>query len=52
MFQDLGFEPQALLPDFVRDGAGEFHDLMVLTLHARTSSGTSATCWVSKRMAS
>ena len=34
MFQDLGFEPQALLPDFVRDGAGEFHDLMVLTLHA------------------
>jgi ribosomal protein S18 acetylase RimI-like enzyme len=34
MFQDLGFEPQALLPDFVRDGSGGFHDLMVLTLHA------------------
>ena len=34
MFQDLGFEPQALLPDFVRDGVGEYHDLMVLTLHA------------------
>jgi len=31
MFQDLGFEPAALLPDFVRDSAGEFHDLMLLT---------------------
>ena len=34
MFQDLGFEPQALLPDFVREGSGQFHDLMLLTLHA------------------
>jgi L-amino acid N-acyltransferase YncA len=34
MFQDLGFEPAALLPDFVRDGTGEFHDLMLLTLRA------------------
>jgi|SRR5947199_4387070 len=31
MFQDMGFEPTALLPDFVRDGAGDFHDLMLLT---------------------
>lgn len=31
MFQDLGFDPEALLPDFVRDGAGEYHDLMLLT---------------------
>jgi L-amino acid N-acyltransferase YncA len=31
MFQDLGFEPEALLRDFVRDGGGEFHDLMLLT---------------------
>jgi L-amino acid N-acyltransferase YncA len=31
MFQDLGFEPEALLPDFVRDGEGNFHDLMLLT---------------------
>ena len=31
MFQDLGFEPAALLPDFVRDSAGEFHDLLLLT---------------------
>ena len=34
MFQDLGFEPEALLTDFVRDGAGEFHDLMLLTHRA------------------
>ena len=31
MFQDMAFEPAALLPDFVRDGAGDFHDLMLLT---------------------
>ncbi len=31
MFQDMGFEPEALLADFVRDGAGDFHDLMLLT---------------------
>ncbi len=31
MFQDLGFDPEALLPDFVRDSSGEFHDLMLLT---------------------
>ncbi|KQT93511.1 hypothetical protein ASG49_00370 [Marmoricola sp. Leaf446] len=34
MFQDLGFEPEALLVDFVRDGAGDFHDLMMLTYRA------------------
>ena len=34
MFQDLGFEPEALLLDFVRDGAGEYHDLMLLTHRA------------------
>ena len=31
MFEDLGFEPEALLGDFVRDSSGEFHDLMLLT---------------------
>jgi GNAT superfamily N-acetyltransferase len=31
MFNDLGFEPEALVRDFVRDGAGEHHDLMLLT---------------------
>jgi L-amino acid N-acyltransferase YncA len=32
MFQDLGFEPVALLPDFVRDEAGELRDLMIMAL--------------------
>ena len=31
MFQDMGFDPEALLPDFVRDSDGVFHDLMILT---------------------
>jgi ribosomal protein S18 acetylase RimI-like enzyme len=31
MFQGLGFEPEALLRDFVRDRNGDSHDLIVLT---------------------
>ncbi len=31
MFQEMGFEPEALLRDFVHDSAGEPHDLLVLT---------------------
>jgi RimJ/RimL family protein N-acetyltransferase len=34
MFAKLGFQPEALLADFVRDGAGDPHDLMILTHHA------------------
>jgi ribosomal protein S18 acetylase RimI-like enzyme len=30
MFRSLSFEPQALLTDYVRDRAGELHDLMIL----------------------
>ena len=30
MFQSMGFQAEALLPDFVRDGEGKFHDLMLL----------------------
>ena len=30
MFRALGFEPEALLADHVRDRAGEVRDLMVL----------------------
>lgn len=30
MFEDLGFEPEALLRDHVRDKGGELHDLVVL----------------------
>jgi hypothetical protein len=31
MFRSLGFEPEALLTDHVRDRAGELRDLMVLS---------------------
>lgn len=34
MFKGLGFQPEALLADFVRDADGEPHDLMLLTHHA------------------
>lgn len=34
MFQELGFEPEALLRDFVHDRAGESHDLLLLTHRA------------------
>lgn len=34
MFQSLGFRPEAILEDFVRDSAGNPHDLLLLTHHA------------------
>ena len=33
MFARLGFEPEALLRDFIRDQSGETHDLIVMTHH-------------------
>lgn len=33
LFAGLGFQPEALLVDQVRDAAGELNDLMVLALH-------------------
>lgn len=39
MFQDLGFSPEALLADFVRDGDGNFHDLMLLTHRVEENRG-------------
>jgi predicted GNAT family N-acyltransferase len=41
MFQDMGFEPEALLEDFVRDAAGDYHDLMLLTHRADDAWGRS-----------
>ena len=35
LFRDLGFTPEALLADHVRDDLGQFHDLLVLS-HAIT----------------
>jgi hypothetical protein len=31
MFQELGFEAEALLRDHVRDRSGDVHDLLVLS---------------------
>jgi ribosomal protein S18 acetylase RimI-like enzyme len=42
MFQELGFEPEALLRDFVLDSEGESHDLMVLTHRVEDHEGTMA----------
>ena len=39
MFQDLGFAPEALLADFVRDSDGSFHDLMMLTHRVADNRG-------------
>jgi ribosomal protein S18 acetylase RimI-like enzyme len=35
MFEELGFQPEALLIDHVRDRSGELQDLIVLAHHAR-----------------
>ena len=51
MFQDLGFEPEALLADFVRDGSGEFHDLMLLTHHADEQLGRQQVLGLAEAMA-
>lgn len=38
MFRSLGFDPEALLTDHVRDKAGELHDLMILAHSAEQAS--------------
>lgn len=42
MFRSLGFRPEAVLEDFVRDSHGESHDLMLLTHHAAENWATLA----------
>ena len=44
MFRALGFDPEALLVDHVRDKAGDLHDLMIL---AHSVEGASAALQVS-----
>jgi ribosomal protein S18 acetylase RimI-like enzyme len=48
MFQELGFEPEALLRDFVRDSGGEFHDLIVLTHRADDQAEILATAGLNR----
>lgn len=38
MFEDLGFQPEALLVDHVRDRTGQLRDLMLLAHHAHDIS--------------
>ena len=40
LFAGLGFQPEALLADQVRDADGGLHDLMVLALHGDETWGT------------
>jgi len=43
MFRSLGFDPEALLKDHVRDQAGELRDLMILAHAAEESYSAMAT---------
>jgi L-amino acid N-acyltransferase YncA len=36
LFQELGFQPEALLKDEVRDRAGEYHDLLIMACNVQT----------------
>jgi ribosomal protein S18 acetylase RimI-like enzyme len=40
MFRSLGFDPEALLEDQVRDQVGELHDLMILGLSVAESAAS------------
>jgi ribosomal protein S18 acetylase RimI-like enzyme len=43
MFEDLGFQPEALLVDQVRDRRGQLRDLVLLALYAEEVAGELAT---------
>jgi L-amino acid N-acyltransferase YncA len=36
LFQEVGFQPEALLKDEVRDSAGEYHDLLIMACNVET----------------
>jgi L-amino acid N-acyltransferase YncA len=46
MFRALGFDPEALLVDHVRDRSGELRDLMVLALSVDSAAGSLQTAGV------
>jgi L-amino acid N-acyltransferase YncA len=46
MFRSLGFDPEALLVDHVRDRSGELRDLMVLALAVDAAAGSLQTAGV------
>ncbi|MGH8979208.1 MAG: GNAT family N-acetyltransferase [Acidimicrobiia bacterium] len=50
MFRTLGFEPEALLADHVRDRAGEVRDLMVLANDVESQFAAMATAGISEQL--
>jgi ribosomal protein S18 acetylase RimI-like enzyme len=52
LFTALGFTPEALLRDHVRDRSGELHDLMVLAHHVQDVRSTMATMGIDEELAS
>ena len=48
MFRALGFEPEALLADHVRDRAGEVRDLMVLSNDVESQFSSMAAAGISE----
>ena len=50
MFRALGFEPEALLIDQVRDRSGEMRDLMVLAQSVQEQFGAMATAGITDQL--
>ena len=50
MFRALGFEPEALLADHVRDRAGEVRDLMVLANDVESQFSSMATAGITEQL--
>jgi ribosomal protein S18 acetylase RimI-like enzyme len=50
MFRALGFEPEALLSDHVRDRAGEIRDLMVLANDVQSQFSTMAAAGITDQL--
>jgi len=51
MFEALGFEPEALLRDHVRDKSGELHDLVVLAHQVEGTWSAMATAGLEEALA-
>jgi ribosomal protein S18 acetylase RimI-like enzyme len=50
MFRSLGFDPEALLKDHVRDQAGQLRDLMILAHAAEEAYSAMATAGLAERV--
>ena len=50
MFRTLGFEPEALLADHVRDRTGELRDLMVLSQDVESQFASLATAGIAEQL--